>query len=69
MRKGKEILIMGEKLKAARNAAGMTQAQLADALGCKVKNISRWENGHVKPGVLTVKKMAQAIGCSMDDLV
>lgn len=60
---------MGEKLKAARLAAGMTQAQLADALGCKVKDISRWENGHVEPGVLTVKRMAQAIGCSMDDLV
>ena len=60
---------MGENLKQARQAAGMTQKQLADALGCKVKDISRWENGHVEPGVLTVKKMAQALGCSMDDLV
>lgn len=60
---------MGEKLKRARQAAGMTQKQLADILGCKVKDISRWENGHVEPGVLTVKKMAQALGCSMDDLV
>ena len=60
---------MGEKLKAARQAAGMTQGQLAEAIGCRVKDISRWENGHVEPGVLTVKKMAQALGCSMDDLV
>lgn len=60
---------MGEKLKAARQATGMTQAQLAEVLGCRVKDISRWENGHVEPGVLTVKKMAQALNCRMDDLV
>lgn len=56
---------MGDKLKAARQAAGMTQGQLAAAIGCTQRDISRW----VQPGVLTVKKMAQALGCSMDDLV
>ena len=60
---------MGEKLKAARQAAGMTQAQLAAAIGCKQKDVSRWEAGMIEPGVLTVKKMAQALGCTMDDLV
>ena len=35
--------LMGEKLKAARQAAGMTQGQLAEAIGCRVKDISRWE--------------------------
>lgn len=60
---------MGEKLRAARLAAGMTQQQLADVLGCRVKDVSRWENGHVEPGALTLKRMAQALGCSMDDLV
>lgn len=60
---------MGEKLRAARQAAGMTQTQLAEAIGCKQKDVSRWEAGTVEPGVLTVKKMAQALGCSMDDLV
>ena len=60
---------MGEKLRAARRAAGMTQAQLAAAIGCSQKDVSRWEAGQIEPGVLTVKKMAQALGCSMDDLV
>ena len=60
---------MGEKLRAARQRAGMTQAQLAEAIGCKQKDVSRWEAGQIEPGVLTVKKMAQALGCSMDDLV
>lgn len=60
---------MGEKLKAARKAAGLTQAQLAEAIGCKQKDVSRWEAGQIEPGVLIVKKMAKALGCSMDDLV
>ena len=60
---------MGDTCKAARQAAGMTQGQLAEVIGCRVKDISRWENGHVEPGVLTVKKIAQVLGCSMDELV
>lgn len=60
---------MGEKLRAARKAAGLTQAQLAEAIGCKQKDVSRWEAGLIEPGVLTVKKIAQVLHCSMDDLV
>lgn len=60
---------MGEKLKAARQAAGLTQGELAEKVGVSQRDISRWENGHREPGVLTVKKMAQALGCSMDELV
>lgn len=60
---------MGEKLKTARIAAGMTQKQLAEEMDCLVKDISRWENGHVEPGVLTVKKMAEILNCKMEDLV
>lgn len=59
---------MGEKLRAARLAAGMTQAQLAQAIGCHQKDIARWEAGR-EPKALTLKKMAQALGCKMDDLV
>jgi transcriptional regulator with XRE-family HTH domain len=59
---------MGDKLKESRQRAGMTQEQLADAIGCKQKDVSRWEAGR-EPGVLTVKKMAQALYCNMDDLV
>ena len=60
---------MGEKLKAARKAAGLKQSELADMVGCTQKDISRWESGLHEPGVLIVKKMAKALGCSMDELV
>ena len=60
---------MGEKLKQARQAAGLTQVQLAERIGCLQKDVSRWESGLHEPGALTLKKMAQALGCSMDNLV
>ena len=60
---------MGEKLRAAREAAGMTQQELAEKVGVQQRDISRWENCRREPGVLIVKKMAQALRCSMDDLV
>ena len=60
---------MGEKLKAARIAAGMTQQQLAAAAGLTQKDISRYESGKHEPGALTLKRLAQALGCSMDVLV
>lgn len=60
---------MGEKLKRARKAAGLSQADLAEKVGCHQKDISRWESGLHEPGALTLKKMAQALDCSMDDLV
>ena len=60
---------MGEKLKAARLAAGMTQGQLAEKVGCSQREISLWENGRREPVASTLKKLAVALGCSMDDLV
>jgi transcriptional regulator with XRE-family HTH domain len=60
---------MGEKLKEAREAAGMSQTELAEAVGRHQKDISLYEKGQREPGALTLKKMAQALGCSMDELV
>lgn len=60
---------MGEKLRAAREAAGLTQVELAEKVGVTQRDISNWERCKREPGVLIVKKMAQALGCKMDDLV
>ena len=60
---------MGEKLRAARLAAGLTQGQLAEKVGCQQRDISRWENGQREPMANTLKKLALALECSMDELV
>lgn len=56
-------------IQAVRKAAGMTQAQLADKIGCSQEHISRWETGAVTPSADTLKQISEALGCSMDDLV
>ena len=53
----------------ARMAAGMTQGQLADAVGCAQKDISRWERGHNAPSAVYLAKIAQALGCAMEQLI
>ena len=54
---------------AARIAAGLTQAQLAEAVGCKPLAISRWEHGFCSPSSHALSLMAQVLGCQMDDLI
>lgn len=53
---------------AMRKAAGFSQKKLADALGCGQGHISRWEAGIVTPSVENLKKMAEVLGCSIDQL-
>ena len=59
---------MGEKLKQARLAAGLTQKQLADAVGCKQANIAQYEGEVREPMASTLKKMAQALNKTMDEI-
>lgn len=59
----------GDKIIRARNAAGLTQAQLADKIGCTQKDISRWETGTRNPSAEYLKKIAAVCNCFVDDLI
>ncbi|MBE6946010.1 MAG: helix-turn-helix transcriptional regulator [Ruminococcaceae bacterium] len=50
-----------------RKAAGMSQQKLGALVGVSPQAISRWENGGM-PDVASMPKLAQALGCSLDDL-
>lgn len=39
----------GGNIRLARSIQGMTQKQLADAIGVTQATVSRWEKGHVGP--------------------
>ena len=52
-----------------RLASGMTQGQLAEKIGCSQKDVSRWEHGARTPRVETLAKLADALGCRMEDLI
>lgn len=52
-----------------RLALGMTQQQLAEVVGCRQVDISLWENGQRRPRVETAVKIAQALGCGVEELI
>lgn len=58
-----------DNIRAARTAAGLTQTALADMLGVTQKDISRWENGVREPSATWIKKLAEALGVSADELL
>ena len=52
-----------------RIARGLTQAQLADLVGCPQQSITRWERGVSSPGTKALIKLSRALDCSIDDLI
>ena len=58
-----------DNIRAARAAANLTQTALADMLGVTQKDISRWENGVREPSATWIKKLAEALGVSADELL
>lgn len=52
-----------------RERAGMTQETLAAAIGVTQAAISMWEAGNRNPDIITAKKIAQALACSVDELL
>lgn len=60
---------VGARLRAARRAAGLTQKQLADALGVESITVSRWERGVTAPSLERLRRVAQITGTTVSDLV
>ena len=52
-----------------RMERGLTQGQLADILGCPQATISRWEQGTNSPSTKSLRALAKALDCSIDDLI
>ena len=52
-----------------RIALGMTQKQLAEAVGCYPKDICRWELGKHSPRGEALLKLSRALNCTIDELI
>lgn len=54
-----------------RQQAGLTQQDLADALGVTQKTISVWEKGSVEPklSLRQTKMMMEVLHCTFEDLL
>lgn len=57
------------RLEAIRKQRGMSQEKLANQLSVKQNTVSQWENGRRNPRVPMLVKIAEILGCSVNDLV
>jgi transcriptional regulator with XRE-family HTH domain len=59
----------GKRLAALRKQHAMTQQTLADAVGCHVTMIRRYEASETQPTLEVIRNMARALSVSADALV
>jgi len=58
------LTTIGEQIRAARTAAGLTQIELAERAGLWQSSISDYERGEEEPDRRTLHRLADAIGCA-----
>ena len=59
---------LGESLKSARNAVGLTQDQVAKKMYVTRQTVSRWEQGKTLPNIYVLRELKQLYGLSLDNL-
>ena len=64
-----EYATMGDRLRRARQARGLSLRGLADVLGVSPSLISQVETGRAKPSVNTLYALASELGISLDSLL
>lgn len=60
---------VGSRIKKEREAAGMTQAELANKIGTASSMIGQWENNNRNPKSAVLEKIATALNISIDRLL
>ena len=60
---------ISEKLKEARQKAGMTQEQVAEKIMVSRVTVSHWENGKSLPDILSLISLSDLYSISLDELV
>lgn len=61
--------VIARNLTALRQAAGLTQLQLAEMLNYSDKAVSKWERGEAVPDLRVIIKLADIYHISVDDIV
>ena len=55
--------------KKMRKASGLSQYEVADALGIKQASVCQWETGKTAPTARLLPKVAKLYGCTIDELL
>lgn len=60
---------LADRIRQAREAAGLNQSDLARRLGVKPQSVNQWERGKTRPGMRRLEKIASVLGVSAAELV
>lgn len=58
----------GQNLQYERKLAGLTQKELADKMGIKQQQLSRWERDKIEPTVSSIVALAKALDVTYNEL-
>ncbi len=64
-----DIILVGDKIRNLRKAAGMTQEELAERMNVSPQAVSKWENGHCLPETAVLPRLARILGSSIDEIL
>lgn len=62
-------MTIGNNIKRLRLNKGVTQEQLGEFLGVSGQAVSKWENESALPDILTLPKLADFFGISIDEVM
>ena len=60
-------MTIGQKLRAARDRAGLTQESAAEALGVSRQTLSSWENDRSYPDIAATITLSGLYGLTLDE--
>ena len=59
---------LATKIAELRKKTGLTQEDLAKTVDVKRSTVSMWESGQSMPRAELIPKLAEALGCSIDEI-
>lgn len=62
-------MVIGINIKKYRKELGLTQTELAEKIGAMQQHVYRWEHNIIIPSLETIKKLAQVLQVSTDNLL
>lgn len=60
---------IGERIKAARKAAGLSQTELASRLDKTMRTVQKYESGEIEPSIAMINSIAKVLDTSPADLI
>lgn len=64
-----KALTLGQRIRAARKAAALSQEELGERIGRPKNSISEWERDLRTPNIRVLTALADTLGITIDDLV